>query len=404
MPRSDPQSAAGCSIAIAALVAAASCGVAAAPRGVPPEAPFRHPGVLVNRGQLDFLREKVKAGEQPWAGVFERMKREYGDLSWTPRPRPVVDCGPYSRPNNGCSQERNDAVAAYTHALLWYVTEQPAHAAKAREILDAWSASLTGHTGHNARLQAGWAAAVFVRGAEIIRHTGGGWPAAEVARFEKLLQQVFLPRVTQSAGGTNGNWDLVMTEAALQIGVFLDARPVFDQAVARWRRRVPAYFYLESDGPLPAAPPDAGKDSASVLLEYWHDQHRLVNGLSQETCRDLGHTGYGIASAISLAETAFQQGVDLYREQSDRLRAALEFHAGYLLEQPVPGWLCGGRLDRRLVPTWEIGLNHYGKRLGLPLPLSQRLVETRVRAHGGVNHHIVWESFTHAGVGWAGLR
>ena len=39
-----------------------------------------------------------------------------------------------------------------------------------------------------------------------------------------------------------------MIEAALDIGVFLDDRVVFDRAVARWRRRVPAYFYLASDG------------------------------------------------------------------------------------------------------------------------------------------------------------
>ena len=403
MSRSCPLPVAAClALLVAALSASGGCG--RTPRGSPPETAFRHPGILLNRGQLDFLREKVRGGEQPWASAFERMKTNYGALSWTPRPRPVVECGSYSRPDNGCTDERDDAVAAYTHALLFHVTQQPAHAQKAREILDGWSRTLTGHTGSNARLQAGWAAAVLVRAAEIIRHTGGGWPPAEVARFEKLLKDVFLPLVTQNAGGTNGNWDLVMTEAALQIGVFLDARPVFEQAVARWRKRMPAYFYLKSDGPLPAPPPNGGKDGSAALLEYWHDQRELVDGLAQETCRDLGHTGYGIASAISVAETAFQQGVDLYQEHSERLRAALEFHAGYLLDQPIPSWLCGGRLQRRLVPTWEIAFNHYHARLGLPMPLSQRLIETRVRSHRGVNHHVVWETFTHAKVGWAGLR
>ncbi len=69
----------------------------------------------------------------------------------------------------------------------------------------------------------------------------------------------------------------------------------------------------------------------------------------------------------------------------------------------MPGWLCGGKLDLANLPTWEIALNHFRDRRGLPLPLTARLVEARVRSHQGVNHHIVWETLTHAGMGWVGL-
>ena len=46
-----------------------------------------------------------------------------------------------------------------------------------------------------------------------------------------------------------------------------------------------------------------------------------VNGICQETCRDLGHTQYGMASTLNAAETARIQGVDLYGAQvsSDRV-------------------------------------------------------------------------------------
>jgi hypothetical protein len=37
-----------------------------------------------------------------------------------PNPRAVVECGANSLPNNGCTDERNDALAAYTQALLWF--------------------------------------------------------------------------------------------------------------------------------------------------------------------------------------------------------------------------------------------------------------------------------------------
>ena len=64
------------------------------------------------------------------------------------------------------------------------------------------------------------------------------------------------------------------------------------------------------------------------------------------------------AAMVNAAETARQQGVDLYGEASARLRAGLEFHADYLLGKMPPAWLCGGKLDLRILPMWEIAFNH----------------------------------------------
>jgi hypothetical protein len=61
-----------------------------------------------------------------------------------------------------------------------------------------------------------------------------------------------------------------------------------------------------------------------------------VNGVCQETCRDFGHLGYGLASTFNVAETARLQGIDLYGEQTDRLAAALEFHTSLLNEGGYP--------------------------------------------------------------------
>ena len=35
---------------------------------------FYHPGVLVNRAQLEFIKAKVAAGAQPWKSAFEAAK------------------------------------------------------------------------------------------------------------------------------------------------------------------------------------------------------------------------------------------------------------------------------------------------------------------------------------------
>ena len=110
-------------------------------------ATFVHPGVVVSRPQLDFMRTKVLAGAQPWKTAYDRMMAsKYADLNRTPKPRAVVECGPVSNPNNGCTDEREDALAAYTLSLAWYVTRDARYATKAIQIMDAWSNTIRDHT------------------------------------------------------------------------------------------------------------------------------------------------------------------------------------------------------------------------------------------------------------------
>ena len=383
---------------------------AVAAAGPPPAtrtARFRHPGILTNQAQLDLLRDRIKAGQQPWKAAYDTAMAKYGALTWTAKPRAVVDCGPYSRPNNGCSDERDDAVAAYTHALAWSITGARAHAEKAIAIMAAWAQVIEGHSNHNAPLQTGWAGSIWPLAGEILghgrEHEYDGWARADRDAFARMLAQVYLRPVQIGSPGTNGNWELVMIEAAAAIAVFLDDGPAFDRALQMWRRRVPAYFYLSGDGRLPVPPPGGRKSRPDQLIEYWYGQRQFVDGLAQETCRDFGHTEYGIASALAVAEIAYQQGIDLYREQGERLRAAMEFHASYLLGKPVPGWLCNGTIDARTLPTWEIGYNHFHDRMGRELPWSRQLLESQIRAGRGVDHHIVWETLTHAAAGGTGL-
>jgi hypothetical protein len=326
-------------------------------------------------------------------------------LTWVPAPRDIVECGSGSNPNLGCSEERADAEAAYTQALLWVFTGDEAHAKKAVEIMNAWAKVLKDHTNSNARLQTGWAGAVFPLAAEIVRATYPAWSAADIAQFKQMLTTAYLPIVINGDAGANGNWELVMIEATMAIAVFLDDHPSFDKAVAMWRKRVPAYMYLSSDGMYPVPPPGANKTTPAAIIAYWQGQTMFVDGLAQETCRDFGHTEWGIASALAGAETALQQGIDLYHEQSERLRQAMEFHADYVTGKPAPPWLCGGMLTLGGVPTFEIGYNHLHDRLGLDLPLTLKYLEQKTRASATpVSYFVAWETLTHAQVGWVGLK
>ncbi len=380
---------------VLALVTVLLAGLAAAPAAPATAAPttFTHPGVLVSQAQLDFVRTQVNAGAQPWKAAYDQMlASSYASLSRTPRPRAVVECGSYSNPNLGCTDERQDAIAAYTDSLIWYITRDSRYATKAIQIMDAWSATITDHTNSNAPLQSAWAGSVWPRAAEIIRYTYSSWPNA--GRFATMLRNVYLHEVINGNTNSNGNWDLSMNEATLAIAVFLEDRNAYDRAIARFRARVPAFVYLATDGACPRGPAGSTIDTCPEIINYWHGQTTFVDGFSQETCRDFTHTGYGLASIAHVAETARIQGQDLYTEVRDRLRHALGFHARYELNAP-PASVCGGTITRGLGPVTEVGFNALNFRLGIGMTNTQTYTESR-RPQGSNGLFVAWETLTHA--------
>ena len=366
----------------------------AAPAAVDAPATFTHPGVGVSRAQLDFVRAKVQAGAQPWTNAFNQAKSSsYASLTRTPKPRAVVECGPYSNPNNGCTDEREDAIAAYTDALLWYLTRDDRYAQKAIQLMDAWSATIQDHTNSNAPLQTAWSASSWPKAAEIIKHVYGNWPNA--GRFATMLRNVYLPEII-TGSNSNGNWELSMTEAIQGIGVFLEDKTVYDKAIALYRLRVPAYVYLASDGALPKTVPSQNLNTRDKIVSYWQGQGTFVTGLTQETCRDFTHTGYGISSISHVLETARIQGIDMYPEFGERLRQALGFQSRWERNlEPVPSWLCNGTVNRGLGPITEVGYNALHTRLGIAMSNTQALTESR-RPAGSNNLFVAWETLTYA--------
>jgi|GEM_PF-238637 len=356
---------------------------------------FVHPGVLVNRSQLDEIKKRVNAGIEPQKSAFEKLKTSpLGALDYTPNPVATVSCGPRSNPDLGCKAEQADCAAAYSQALLWAITGNKAYAENAIKIMNAWSYTLTGgHNYANGPVQAAWCGSVWPRAAEIIRYTYNGWSESDVAKFQNMLRVQYLPTIIHG-DCENGNKELAMTEALINIGVFNDDRAVFDLGLKMWRGRTPAYIYLKSDGPKPVEPPGCG-------MAIWGNKGKtpeFVDGLLQETARDSHHPWMAFSSMANGAETARQQGVDLYAEEGKRMMAALEFQAQYLAPNnaPVPE-----NLKFDLQPTWEIAYNHFHDRMGYNLPKMSAVIPTNRPT--GVDHHMAWETLTHAGMGAIGL-
>ena len=155
--------------------------------------PFVHPGLLHSRGELDFVKQKIITGEQPWKSAWEQLQSAEGaSLDYTSKT--VRQCRARSQEQSEHRQFRlsNDASAAYAHALQWSLTQRKAHAKKAIEILNAWATTLESVSGHDARLLIGMDGVAFCNAAELIRHTSTQWLGEDQKQFERMLRQVFI--------------------------------------------------------------------------------------------------------------------------------------------------------------------------------------------------------------------
>jgi hypothetical protein len=359
---------------------------------------FEHPGILSSRAELEFMKAKVAAGEQPWKDALEKMQaKPEAALDFKATPHEEVDCGSASKPDLGCTDEKRDSQAAYLHALLWAATGDVRYAKKSAEILHAWSI-LKGHGLSNAHLESGWTGGPFLRAAEILRYTYPQWDKSANAEFTTMINRAFLPMVKDpQQPSTNGNWEAVMMETTMSIAVYEDDQKLFDSAVARYRRLLPAFIYGVEDGPVPLTVDPKFYDTHEKIVKHWYGQEKMFDGLAQETGRDLTHTQWGLGGLIQTAEIAWHQGVDLYGERKNRLLRGMEFHAKYLNGAPVPADLCGGRLRGTVVsPMWEIGFNHYHNRMKLPMPETEKLLEKH-RPEVGPDHHVGFGTLTHYG-------
>ena len=76
---------------------------------------MKHPGVLLSREQLNFIKRQVKEKKQPIYGEYQKaVTSQYAALDYKlmgPPSTGMIECGSYSRPDHGCHAEDADASA-----------------------------------------------------------------------------------------------------------------------------------------------------------------------------------------------------------------------------------------------------------------------------------------------------
>ena len=349
---------------------------------------FSHPGLLHSAADLARMRTAVAAKESPvYDGYLALAAHARSQPTYT-----IQNTGQITSwgrgPGNFQNQAVADSAAAYQNALMWCAGGNRAHADKARDILNAWSASLTRVTGADGPLGAGLQAFKFVNAAELLRHGDyDGWADQDIARCEASFLDVWYPAVSGYMLYANGNWDLTALQTILAIGVFCEEPTLFENAL-----RFAA----------------AGAGNGSVA-------HRVVTGAGQgqESGRDQGHEQLAVGLTGDIAQVAWNQGVDLWGYDSERILANVEYAARYNLggDVPfVPDLDRTGKYIKRAVsttgrgtlpPIYEMAYAHYAGVRGLDTPYTKaavfrgtggaRLVE------GGNDDLPSWGTFAYAG-------
>lgn len=351
---------------LTAVMIASTCGFSQTNAPVPP--PFVHPGLLHTASDLSRMREKVAAGQEPWKSGFEKLRSDRcSSADWKLNgPVETVTRSYQGSPGNG--QMVMDGNAAYQNALMWCITGQEAHAKKAAEILDAWSATLKKMDGRDVQLSAGLNGFKFVNAAELLRYTYTNWPPADVSRCERMLKDAVYPPLKNFAMHANGNWDAACIKTMMAIGVFCNDRPLFDRAVRYYR---------------------FGRGNGR-LTNYVFS----VTGQCQESGRDQQHTQLGLALLAEACEIAWNQGLGLYGDADNRLLKGFEYTARYNLgDDGVPfephadttGKYRHKKISpegrNNLRPIYEMVWNHYQNRRGLPAPFTRQAAE-KIRPEG----------------------
>ena len=317
-----------------------------------------HPGVAHNAEQIEFVKAKIAASEQPWLGAWKGLKQSrYASLDYLPQPFKSVQRGPYNDPDIGSSEFSDDARAAYYHAVCWTISDDEAHAKKASEIMDAWSGKLQSVGEHDAKLLIGMSGYHFVIAAELIKHTWTGWPQDDQLKFASMIREIWYPVIKDFYPTANGNWDASMMQVMIAMGVFLDDQAIIDQ--------VSDYFLIgEGNG---------------AIGNYFKE-----SGQCQESGRDQSHTQMGLEFLANTCETAWIQGVDLYGALDNRLLKGFEYTAKYNLGFDVPYEPFKSFQGRyhykkisddsrgRLRSMYERIYNHYNGRKELDAPFTKQ--------------------------------
>ncbi|RPB17384.1 chondroitin AC/alginate lyase, partial [Morchella conica CCBAS932] len=307
------------------------------------------------------IRTKVNAQEEPWYTAYtefaanSRSQSTYtinGPKSFVTRDSTIGFVGLY--------ELISDCRAAYDLALRYSITRDAAYATKSRDILNAWSNTLTIMNGSDIQLGASITGTHLVNAAEILRYDWNGWAAADITKFSNMIQNIFAPAAHANPGLQLRRLGNPIYEGAfMAFGVFLNNESLYNEALTLY----------DSDA--------CGKLSFMIAS----------TGQYCESGRDQGHTQLSLGNMAEMSQISENQGEDLWGKLSNRLLLGYEYTAKYNLgNDGMPydaavsacgaSWSAISTIDRGVWrPTYEILYAHFAVDKGLAAPYTKQVIQ-----------------------------
>ncbi len=308
---------------------------------------FVHPGMMQTLPDMEYVKDLVSRGEEPWASAAKRLDGE-ADRSYVPKPFTHVSTGAYGANDSGGRDLSRSSDQALLNAYAGYIFDDQEASRTAERILRAWADNLWDFEGNNAKLNVGWTSVRMLHAAEILKYTSSVWTDEDDEAFTEMVRRVLLPSVWDFFPEANGNWDAAIIHFMLCAGVWTDDVEVFNRAVERYC---------------------VGKGNGG-LLKYVYP-----SGQIQETTRDWGHVQMGVGELLRASRVAFSQGVDLFCVAGNRLALGTEYCCRYLSGGEIP--VFGVRSDRAraLRDLYEPAYQYFVGQKGMDMPYLEKILE-----------------------------
>lgn len=304
-----------------------------------------HPATTLSAKQVAVLKGSKSSTIDVHRNGFMTLAK-YCNLNYQSHALRVVDIGAHGI-GVGHDEFIGDAMQFYALVLLYIATKDERYANTAIGIIGAWQNKLQEFKGSNAPLEMAWGATCFVRGFELLKHLFPRFNTTNERSFSAFLDKFVVPVLKsryEEIKRWNNNWILTIQEALIQIALYRDDIDEFDRLIGETMKAI------------------------SICINK-HD------GSCTETCRDLIHSQFQIASIIQIAEMCWNQGVDIYSSYDNCLRTCMEYHARILNGEVPSGRKKEELKDVWFMPSaWEVGYNHYVKRKKQVMPSTCQLL------------------------------